>query len=53
MKTWTEIVRSFPKLIAGRSYRTRVQSIKKRPRRIEVDLEFLDNPQQGDDSQSA
>ena len=45
MKRWTEIVRSFPKLIAGKSYRTRVHSIKKRPRRIEVILEFLDSPQ--------
>ncbi len=49
MRTWTEIVKPYPRLIAGKYYKVRVKNIRKiaKPRRLVIDLEFMDAPQQG------
>jgi len=49
MRTWTEIVKPYPELVRGKLYKVQVKNISKiaKPKALEINLEFLEAPQQG------
>ena len=47
MRKWTETVKPYPELVSHKAYVTSIKNITRVGKRIEVQLEFSEQPQQG------